>query len=139
MIKHKILKKVIFVPLFLLLVLAFTGCSGAGGTLTEKNNGESLNLEVNDRVNIELKSNPTTGYEWVLSEETGGSIISLTGSGFIQSKKDKELIGAGGFEIFSFKAISNGKTSIILNYKRPWEEEAEPLETFEITISVGQG
>ncbi len=137
MTRHRILKKMVLVSLALLFALAFASCSGIGDILTEKNNGGSIDMEVNDLVNIELESNPTTGYGWFLSEETDGSIISLIDSGFIQPKKDKKLMGAGGYEVFSFKAVSNGKTSIILNYERPWEEEVEPLEVFEITVSVG--
>lgn len=137
MFKCKTLKKMIFISLVLLmLVWSFSSCLVTGKTLTEKNNGDSFNLKINDVINIKLKSNPTTGYRWVLSEEIDDSIISLIDSEFIQSKKDKELVGKGGYEIFSFKAISKGKTNIILNYERPWEEEVEPLETFEITASV---
>jgi len=137
MFKCKTLKKMIFISLVLLmLVLSFSSCLVTGKALTEKNNGDSFNLEINDVINIRLISNPTTGYRWVLSEKIDDSIISLIDSEFIQSKKDKELVGTGGYEIFSFKAISKGKTSIILNYERPWEEEVEPLETFEITVSV---
>jgi len=127
----------IFISLVpLMLVLSFSSCLVTGKTLTEENNGDSFNLEINDVINIKLISNPTTGYRWVLIEEIDDSIISLIDSEFVQSKKDKELVGTGGYEIFSFKAISKGKTSIILNYERPWEEEAEPLETFKITVSV---
>jgi len=137
MFKSKTLKKMIFISLVsLMLVLSFSSCLVEGKTLTEKNNGDSFSLEINDVINIKLISNPTTGYRWVLIEEIDGSIISLIDSEFIQSKKDKELVGTGGYEIFSFKAIPKGKTSIILNYERPWEDEVEPLETFEIIILV---
>ena len=139
MTKHKIFKRMVLVSLALLFALAFTSCSEAGGTLTGKNNGGSIDMEVNDLVNIELESNPTTGYGWFLSEETDGSIIALTDSEFIEPKKDKKIMGAAGLELFTFKAVSNGKTSIILNYERPWEEVVEPLEVFEINVSVGQG
>ncbi len=89
MTRHRILKKMVLVSLALLFALAFTSCSGIGDTLTEKNNGGSIDMEVNDLVNIELESNPTTGYGWFLSEETDGSIISLIESGLRQPKKDK--------------------------------------------------
>jgi len=133
----KTTKKIVLISLTaLIFTLCFSGCSAAGKTLTEKNNGDSLNLKINDVVEIRLESNPTTGYSWILSDKIDNTIVSITGPEFIQSKKDKELVGAGGYEIFTFKAISKGKTSIILNYERPWEEEVDPLETFKITISV---
>ncbi len=137
MFKSRNMKKMIITSLVILVsILIFSSCVAAGKTLTEKNNGDSFNLKINDTINIKLESNPTTGYSWILSDGTDSAIVSLIDSEFIQSSEDKELVGAGGYEMFTFKAVSKGKTSIILNYKRPWEEGVEPLGTFEITISI---
>ena len=137
MYKSKIIKKIVLISLAaVIFVLFFNGCSVTGKALTEKNNGDILNLKINDSVQIRLESNPTTGYSWFLSDKLDSTIVSVTDPVFIEPKKDKEIVGAGGYEIFTVKAISKGKISIILNYERPWEEEVEPIETFEITISV---
>lgn len=127
----------VFIALAVLITaLALGGCKTTGNTLTEKNNGDSINLKVEDTVIIRLESNPTTGYSWILNENTDTSIVSMVDSEYIQSAEDEELVGAGGHEVLTFKAVSKGKTSIVLNYERPWEEAEEPLETFEINISV---
>ena len=137
MYKNKTIKRIVFISLVaLIFVLCFSGCSATRKTLTEKNNGDILSLKINDTVEIRLESNPTTGYSWILSDKVDNTIVSITGPEFIQSKEDKEMVGAGGYEIFSLRAISKGKTSIILNYERSWEDEVEPLETFEIIILV---
>jgi inhibitor of cysteine peptidase len=137
MLECKKSKKMILISLILLmLVLPLSSCLVAGKTLTEINNGDSLNLKINDTVEIKLESNPTTGYSWFLSDNVDETIVSVTSPEFMESKKDEELVGAGGYEIFNVKAIAKGKTDIILNYERPWEEGVEPLETFEITISI---
>jgi inhibitor of cysteine peptidase len=136
MFKYNKVKKVLFIMIPLVLVLSLSSCIAAGKMLTEENNGDSIILEINDVIDIKLESNPTTGYGWALSEETDDSIISLNNSEFVESEKDKELVGSGGHEIFSFKAISKGKTIILLNYERPWEEEEEPVKAFELTVSV---
>jgi len=137
MFKCKTLKRIIIISLILLiLVLSLSSCLVTGKTLTEKNNGDSLNLKINDTVEIKLESNPTTGYSWFLNDNVDETIVSITSPEFMESKKDEELVGAGGYEIFTIKAISKGKTDIILNYERSWEEGIEPLETFEITISI---
>jgi len=137
MYKEKTIKKIVLISLAtLIFALWFSGCSAVGKTLTEKNNGDSINLKINDNVELKLESNPTTGYSWFLSDKVDSTIVSINDPVFIESKNDKKLVGAGGYEIFTIKAISKGKTSIILNYERPWEEEVEPIEIFEITISV---
>lgn len=137
MLKAGKIKIIVFIALAVLITaLALCGCQAAGNTLTEKNNGDSINLKVEDTVVIRLESNPTTGYSWILDEKTDTSIVSVVDSEYVQSGEDEELVGAGGHEIFTFKALTGGNTVIILNYERPWEEDEEPLETFEINISV---
>jgi len=137
MYKEKTINKIALISLaILMLVLWFSGCSAEGKTLTEKNNGDGINLKINDTIEIKLESNPTTGYSWFLSDKVDTAIVSVNEPVFIESEKDKELVGAGGYEIFTIKAIAEGKIDIILNYERPWEEGVEPIETFEITISV---
>ncbi len=137
MYKEKTIKKIVLILLTtLIFTLCFSGCSVSGKILTEKNSGDSINLKIDDKLEIKLESNPTIGYSWFLSDKVDIAIVSVTDPVFIESEKDKGLVGAGGYEIFIIKAISKGKTSIILNYERPWEEEVEPIETFEITISV---
>ena len=137
MYKEKTIRKIVLISLTtLMFALCFSSCSELGKTLTEKNNGEMINLKIDDKVEIKLESNPATGYSWFLSDKVDSAIVSVTDPVFIESKKDEELIGAGGYEVFTIKAISKGKTSLILNYERPWEKKVEPIETFEITISV---
>ena len=123
--------------LFLLTVVyIFSGCTIAGKTYTESNNGDNLNLKINDVIKIRLESNITTGFKWNLSNETDTGIVSLISSDYKQTSTDKELVGAGGYETFTFKANSQGNTTIILTYNKSWEEGVEPLKTFKINIIV---
>jgi len=129
--------RIVFISLAVLIViLAVCSCQAGGNELTEENNGDSIKLAVDDTVIIKLESNPTTGYGWVLDGKTNTSIITIVDSEYAQSEEDEELVGAGGHEFFTFKALASGDTDIILNYERSWEEEEEPLETFKISISV---
>jgi predicted secreted protein len=105
-------------------------------TLTESSNGKSLSLKVDEMVQIKLESNITTGFKWNLSNETDANIISLVSSDYKQTPADKNLVGSGGFETFTFKAKSKGNTTIILTYNQPWEKGVAPLKTFKINIVV---
>jgi predicted secreted protein len=42
------------------------------------------------------------------------------------------MAGAGGWEIFRFKAISAGKITLQLVYRGYWEEAVEPVNTFSL-------
>ena len=137
MIKDNLIKKIISTFVLLLItVLILSGCMFASKTLTENNNGQSLSLKANETVKIKLESNITTGFRWNLSNETDTSIVSLISSDYKQANTDSKLVGAGGYETFTFKTNSKGNTTIILTYNKSWEEGVEPLKTFKINVAV---
>ncbi len=126
---------VLAISLFLLSIMA--GCqSGTKTFFTADDNGESINLKLNETIKIKLESNPTTGYSWNLSNQSDTAIISLISSDFETSTTDKDIAGAGGYDTITFKAIGEGNTTIILTYNRTWEEDVEPAETFKLNVSV---
>jgi len=44
--------------------------------------------------------------------------------------------GAAGKEIWTFHAVEKGKSTIFMEYQRPWEEGVEPAKTFTLTVIV---
>jgi inhibitor of cysteine peptidase len=135
-IKRSVLIGASLILLLLTTVYIFSGCNIKGTAYTEGNNGDNLNLKVNDEITIKLESNITTGFKWNLSNETDANIISLVSSDYKQATADKNLVGAGGFETFTYKAKSKGSTIIILTYNQPWENGVAPLKSFKINIVV---
>ncbi|MGQ3891372.1 protease inhibitor I42 family protein [Legionella sp. CNM-4043-24] len=73
---------------------------------------------------IRLPSNITTGYKWIITKYDN-TLISLTSERY--EKPDSRLMGAGGFDVFSFQLIKDvprpTSTSVTLSYRRPWEKE----------------
>lgn len=137
MLKITILQKIIgilLISVFTMLLVA--GCMPAGKTFTSANDGESINLKLNETIKIKLDSNPTTGYSWNLSDKTSTATISQLSSDYKTSSSDKEVVGAGGYDTITFKAIAKGNTTIILTYNKSWEEEVEPIETFKLNVTV---
>ncbi len=134
--KNVIIRLLSVVLVITLLIILLCSCKSIA-ELTFDDKGKSFELEKGDRINIKLESNPTTGYEWILGEETDTSVVSLFDSKFVQTEKEEELVGVGGYEIFTFKAENSGQTEIILTYKRSWEEEELKEEfLFKINITV---
>jgi len=103
----------------------------------EKDADSQVEIEQGQILVVTLKSNPTTGYSWEVVE-TQESILQQMGEAeFKQSDTGgPPLVGVGGWEIFRFKAISAGQTSLKLVYHRPWEEGVEPINTFSIEVVV---
>jgi predicted secreted protein len=46
------------------------------------------------------------------------------------------MVGAGGSEIWTFKAVGRGRTVVRLKCVRPWEQDVPPVEIAEYEILV---
>ena len=105
--------------------------------VSEDDAGSQVELEQGQILVVTLESNPTTGYSWEVVE-TQESILEQMGEAEFKPSETGEppLVGAGGWEILRFKAISAGQTSFKLVYHRPWEEGVEPVKTFSIQVVV---
>lgn len=92
-------------------------------------------VKVGQTFTLKLRSNPTTGYMWELAEPLNEGIIRFIGQEYRTDKTDR--MGAGGREIWSFRAVGTGETWIGLKYVRPWEKNATPAEivTFKVFSS----
>ena len=127
------------VQLFLCLVflLAVAACvlPGPGATsLTAKDAGSTIHVKQGDIVQVSLSGNPTTGYTWEAMPGSGG----LVQQGEAEFKPDSSALGSGGVMTLRFKATQPGTTDLKLIYHRPFEPNVPPLQSFEVTIVVGQ-
>jgi len=104
--------------------------------VNEDNNGGEIELNFGKLLVVKLESNPSTGYRWELVENNE-SILKQFGQAEFESPETAgpPIVGAGGWEIFRFKAISAGQTNLELVYHRSWED-VEPLKTFSIQVTV---
>jgi hypothetical protein len=92
MYKERIIKYIVLMSMATLIFTLFlSSCSAGVRALTEKNNGDSININISDNVEIKLESNPTTGYSWFLSDKVDKTIVSVTDPVFIESKKMRNL------------------------------------------------
>jgi inhibitor of cysteine peptidase len=122
-------------------VLALAACGddddsgSAEQTFTEANSGEEVQVDPGDRFEVQLESNPTTGYSWVLDEESTGGVVSLEDDEFVEP--DSDLVGAPGTQVFTFEAVESGTTTLRLEYVRPFEDDPVAEQTMELVIEVG--
>ena len=104
--------------------------------VNEDNNGGQIELERGQVLVVSLESNPSTGYRWEPSKNNKSVLQQLGKPEFKASEtSDPPMVGAGGREIFRFKAVSAGQMNLELVYHRAWEN-AEPLKTFSIQVTV---
>jgi predicted secreted protein len=96
--------------------------------------GKPIAVEVGKEFSLVLASNPTTGYGWSLASDPDEKVIIPAGSGYRPSASG--LMGAGGAETWTFKAVGKGRTVIVLRYSRPWEKGVEPVREAAFVVIV---
>lgn len=87
---------------------------------------------------LKLKSNPTTGYTWFLTDYNSALIEPIQHT--FDASANKKLIGAPGFEIWTFHVKPAGflvpqQTLIRMIYARPWDSN-EPVQTVTFRITT---
>ena len=103
---------------------------------------QTIKVRQYEKFSIELKGNPTTGYQWILDNNntlSNSEIIKYSGSdntGRYVSGKEDGKVGVGGLFLFDFYAYSEGEELIELSYKRVWEKETEPVHIVKIYVYV---
>lgn len=103
-------------------------------SLSTQNTSNSIEAKNGENFEINLESNPTTGYSWV--PEFDKNYLELANKDFVQQNTDKQVVGAGGTEKFQFKALKTGETKINFYYIREWEIDVAPIDqkVFDVII-----
>jgi len=96
--------------------------------------GKEVEVAAGGSLTVTLESNPTTGFEWELASNTDEAVLELVGSKY--EAPEGAVPGAGGKEVWTFKALKKGNSTISMEYSRSWEEGVETAETFVLTVVV---
>jgi len=130
--------KLILTCVMAVILLSLCACSPA----TEQASTDILyawhqetEIAVGDSLTVTLESNATTGFQWELAEISDQTVLAEVGHEY-QAPEAGAAVGAGGQEVWTFKALKKGKSTISMQYLRPWEEDVEPAQTFALTVVV---
>ncbi|RPH60193.1 MAG: hypothetical protein EHM81_06725 [Chloroflexi bacterium] len=122
--------------LFLLLAALLAACGKKEMSVGRAENGGTVELKTGETLMVSLDSNITTGYSWEI-QETDETLLKLKGDPeYIEPKSDPQLAGAGGRQVFRFEALKAGQTTLTLVYRRPWEKDVAPIDTYSLTVTV---
>lgn len=99
----------------------------------EKDNGASVQVQLDAKIAIELKENPTTGYRWITGSIDEAFLVPA-GDDFVPP--DQKTPGAGGLRRFFFRAKSEGSTTLTLINKRAWQRDDQAIDTFRLRIRI---
>jgi predicted secreted protein len=125
--------------LFILLIvatLALTACGGKptetpGGELVISDPGKIIEVNAGNEFKIVIESNPSTGYQWKLVGALDETIVQFVSNEYRAS--EPVMPGSGGSDVWVFRAVAAGETTITLGHYPPGE--GQPVEQ-EITFTV---
>lgn len=83
---------------------------------------------------ITLRTNMSTGYQWQLAEPLDETMLELVNTEYIPYRTQR--LGADGKQLFTFKALKAGETTISFKYAREGEKEKPPEKEQTISISI---
>ena len=72
-------------------------------------------------VRLALKSNQSTGYQWVLVDSAALGPLRSAGTVYAVPRHLRDNDGAGGTETWTFRAGEAGQGTVTLVYMRPWD------------------
>jgi inhibitor of cysteine peptidase len=104
--------------------------------LNEADDGRTVKVLAGAKVFVRLRGNPTTGFRWQLAEKPGGTLEPLGDEEYTPDRERPVAVGSGGTFTFAFRAVKPGSGTIRLAYRRPWEKEKPPAQTFSVTIAA---
>ncbi|MBP5463849.1 MAG: protease inhibitor I42 family protein [Treponema sp.] len=73
---------------------------------------------------ISFDANATTGYAWDYAFDEEG-IIEEKASSYDTDAHSEGIVGYGGRQRYSFKAVRAGSTTARFSYRRPWDPGSE--------------
>jgi inhibitor of cysteine peptidase len=117
-----------------LILILMTACNPARMKLTANDNGKQVEVKAGAELRITLEANLSTGYAW---EAQGLDSALFAQVGDPEYKVfSPGLVGSGGKQVFTFKALQAGTGTLTLVYHRSWETGVAPLDTFSVTVTV---
>lgn len=128
-----------------ILALSLPGCGPAGKEVPlqvayddfvqQKNLTRNISATIRDTVTISLPSNPSTGFRWELAGISDPAILEQDGdSEYILP--ESSAVGATGKEIWTFKGLKRGTSSLSLAYSQPWEGGTKKEWTITIEVKI---
>jgi inhibitor of cysteine peptidase len=125
------------IPLLIALISISLAACGRNDKSALKISDPQQPIEVGagEEFSIVLESNPTTGYHWDIVGDLDANTVEFVKNEYT-STSAPNLVGGGGMEVWTFKAVNAGETHITLGYYPPSNDpvDAQQTTTFVVTV-----
>lgn len=101
--------------------------------LSQKVITRDITLAVGDILQVSLGANHTTPYRWTGNAQIGNpGIVEQTAHDFVPPNPPPGMVGTPGAELWTFKALAAGVSTIVMDYTMP----ANPTQACTFTANV---
>jgi predicted secreted protein len=135
--------------LFLLIVtILVTGCADSSSTPTPTlpptaetpntlpeptDHTQLITVAAGETFDLVVPSNSSTGYHWNIIPELDENIVQFVEQNYIAEQP--VLPGSGGVDVWTFRAVNAGDTTVVLGYYPPGND-TDPEEHVTFSIHV---
>lgn len=103
--------------------------------ITAGQNGQRVEVPLNQRFAVELIGVPTAGYVWAPAQMP--AFLTRAGEATGNTRPEQSMPGFTGgnhWEVLMFAATAPGEGELVLEQRRPWETDQPPVGVFRVTI-----
>lgn len=95
---------------------------------------KDVELDVGGSITVSLCENQSTGFSWETAKIDDASVLQLVDQ---KSEPPKtEVVGAAGQQVWTFKALKQGKAAVSMDYSRPWQGGEKGVWKFVLNVEV---
>ena len=100
---------------------------------------KEIEVGVDSSFTVTLCSNPTTGFQWESAKISDQTVLEQVDHQFVSPESEPPPPpGTAGKEVWTFKALKAGKSTISIEYSQPWEGGEKAAWTYVLTVLVNQ-
>ncbi|MCF6365118.1 MAG: protease inhibitor I42 family protein [Bacteroidales bacterium] len=114
-------KKLIIPVIVLIVLFAMQSCDSQKVVLKdvpESKLDNTYTVNLNDTLKIKLSSNPSTGYKWKIASKIKPGIIKEISNEFVKEEKTMNMVGGGGYDLWTFSTKKTGILFLHFKYER---------------------
>lgn len=103
--------------------------------IAAEQNGQRIEVAVNQRFAIELVGVPTAGYQWAPAQVPAFIARAGEASGnTTEAQSQPGFVGGNHWEVLMFAATEAGEGELVLEQRQPWDTATPASDTFRVTI-----
>jgi inhibitor of cysteine peptidase len=122
---------------FALVLVVIAACgSSIDSVYSDSDTGDDITIDSGERFELRLESNPSTGYLWILDENSPMDLIKFESMTHEPFETTDDVVGAAGMDVFTFKAAKEGAGILRLEYIRSFDDPPIPERVVEYIVRV---